>query len=318
LVSPSSISGFSQNSSTPSAEQSYTVSGDYLTGNVTITPPTGYEISTSTGGSFSATNPITLSASGGNLVGEPVSIYVRQSASALGVVSGNITHTSTGANSPNVAVSGTRTGSYYSKATGNLDDINSWGSNTDGTGGSPANFSTDGIIYEIRNRTTATIGANWTVTGTASEVLVGDGTNSTDFTIPSGFALSGTVDVNNGAELTLENATAPTFGTFATNSTLEYKDLPITLSTSITYKNLKLTGSGTKTFPGGTTNITGNLVLTVAVLCHTSTGNLTLPFVPETVSYSITTGMATLSRLSIVTIAPFLALLFWYSTLVSA
>lgn len=262
LISSTSLTGFTQNSSTPSSEQSYTVSGDNLTNDVSITPPAGYEISTSTGGSFTATNPITLSASGGNLVGEPVTIYVRQSASTLGVISGNITHSSTGANSPNVAVSGTRTGSYYSKATGNLDDINSWGSNTDGSGSTPSNFSTDGIIYEIRNRTTATIGANWTVTGTASKVLVGDGTNSTDFTIPSGFAVSGTVDVNNGAELTLENATAPTFGTFATNSTLEYKDLPITLSTSTIYKNLKLTGSGTKTFTGGTTNITGNLTLT--------------------------------------------------------
>lgn len=262
FVSQTSLTGFSQNSSTPSSEQSYTVSGDNLTNDVTITPPAGYEISTSTGGSFSATNPITLSASGGNLVGEPVTIYVRQSASTLGVISGNITHSSTGANSPNVAVSGTRTGSYYSKATGNLDDINSWGSNTDGSGSTPSDFSTDGIIYEIRNRTTATIGANWTVTGTASKVLVGDGTNSTDFTIPSGFVLTGTVDVSNSAELTLENTTAPTFGTFATNSTLEYKDLPITLSTSTTYKNLKLTGSGTKTFPGGTTNVTGNLIFT--------------------------------------------------------
>ena len=262
FVSQTSLTGFSQNSSTPSSEQSYTVSGDNLSNDVTITPPAGYEISTSTGGSFSATNPITLSASGGNLVGEPVTIFVRQSASTLGVISGNITHSSTGANSPNVAVSGTRTGSYYSKATGNLDDINSWGSNTDGSGSTPSNFSTDGIIYEIRNRTTATIGANWTVTGTASKVLVGDGTNSTDFTIPSGFVLTGTVDVSNAAELTIENTTAPTFGTFATNSTLEYKDLPITLSTSTTYKNLKLTGSGTKTFPGGTTNVTGNLIFT--------------------------------------------------------
>jgi predicted RNA-binding protein with TRAM domain len=262
IISQTSLSSFSQNSSTPSSEQSYTVSSDNLTNDVTITPPAGYEISTSTGGSFSATNPITLFVSSGNIVGEPVSIYVRQSSTTLGNVSGNITHSSTGANSPNVAVSGTRTGSYYSKATGNLDDNNSWGSNTDGSGSTPSNFSTDGIIYEIRNRTTATIGANWTVTGTASKVLVGDGTNSTDFTIPSGFVLTGTIDVSNFAELTIENTTAPTFGTFATNSTLEYKDLPITLSTSTTYKNLKLTGSGTKTFPGGTTNVTGNLILT--------------------------------------------------------
>ncbi len=261
LISQNTMSGFSQNSSTPSTEQSYTVSGDNLTNDVTITPPTGFEISTATGGSFSATNPITLTASGGNLVGEPVTIYVRQSASSLGVVSGNITHSSTGSNNPNVAVSGTRTGSYYSKSSGNLEDLGTWGLNTDGSGSSPSNFSTDGIIYEIRNRATATIGANWTVSGTASKVLVGDGTNSTDFTIPSTFTLTGTIDVSNAGELTIENSTAPTIGTVADNGTVEYKNVAFTLSAATTYKNLKLSGSGTKTFPGNTTTITGNLIL---------------------------------------------------------
>lgn len=261
LVSPNSLSGFSQNSATPSAEQSYTVSGDNLTNDVTITPPTGFEISTATGGSFSATNPITLTASGGNLVGEPVTIYVRQSASSLGVVSGNITHSSTGSNNPTVAVSGTRTGSYYSKSSGNLEELGTWGINTDGSGSSPSNFSTDGIIYEIRNRATATIGANWTVSGAASKVLVGDGTNSTDFTIPSTFTLTGTIDVSNAGELTIENTTAPTIGTVADNGTVEYKNVAFTLSAAATYKNLKLSGSGTKTFPGNTTTITGNLIL---------------------------------------------------------
>lgn len=270
LASPFSLSGFSQNSSTPSAEQSYTVSGDNLTNDVTITPPTGFEISTSTGGSFSATNPITLTASGGNLVGEPVTIYVRQSSSTLGVVSGNITHSSTGSNNPNVAVSGTRTGTYYSKSSGNLEELGTWGINTDGSGSAPSNFSTDGIIYEIRNRATATIGANWTVSGAASKVLVGDGTNSTDFTIPSGFILTGTVDVSNVGELTIENTTAPTIGTVADNGTVEYKNVEITLSTATTYKNLKLSGSGTKTFPGNTTTITGNLFLENVTLAASS------------------------------------------------
>lgn len=260
-VTPTSLTGFSQTSSSPSSEQTYTVTGNNLTGNVSIVPPTGYEISTTTGGSFSATNPITLNASGGDIVGEPVTIYVRQNSSTLGAVSGNISHTSTGANNPNVAVSGTRTGTYYSKSTGNLDDLTTWGLNTDGTGTAPANFTTDGVIFEIRNRATATIGANWTVSGTASKVVIGDGTNAVDFTIPSGFSLTGTIDVSDNAELTIENTTAPTFGTFATNSTLEYNNVAVTLSTSTTYRNLKLSGSGTKTFPGGTITVAGNLTL---------------------------------------------------------
>ena len=72
---------------------------------------------------------------------------------------------------------------------------------------------------------------------------------------------------------------------------------------------------GTTHFPRvGGKALYGSLVLMVAVLCHTSTGSFTLPLSPDTVSYSITTGIATLSRFSMVTIAPFLALLFRYST----
>ena len=260
IRTPASLSGFSQTSATPSAEQTYTVSGNNLTASVTLTPPTGFETSITSGSGFSST-PIVLTQSGGDLVGEPVTIYVRQSSSTLGAVSGNIAHTSTGANNPNVAVSGTRTGIYYSKSTGNLDDLVNWGLNTDGTGSAPANFTADGAIYEIRNRATATIGANWTVSGSASKVVLGDGTNAVDFTIPSGFTLTGTIDISNAAELTIENTTAPTFGTFATNSTLEYNNVAVTLSTATTYRNLKLTGTGTKTFPGNTTTITGNLTL---------------------------------------------------------
>lgn len=258
-LSTASLTNFSQTSSTPSAEQTYTVSGNNLTNNVTLTPPTGFEISTTTGTGF--TNTIVLTQSGGVLSSQPVTIYVRQNSSSLGAVTGNIVHTSTNATNVNIALSGSKTGTYYSKSTGNLDDLASWGLNTDGTGTSPSNFTSDGAIYEIRNRSTSTIGANWVVSGTASKVVVGDGTNATDFTIPSGFTLTGTIDVSNEAELTIENTTPPTFGTFATNSTLEYNNVAVTLSNSITYRNLKLTGTGAKTFPGNTTTIAGNLIL---------------------------------------------------------
>jgi hypothetical protein len=54
-ISPSSttLTGFNYGlGSGPSGEQSFTTSGQFLTANLTLTPPTNYEISTGTGGSF--------------------------------------------------------------------------------------------------------------------------------------------------------------------------------------------------------------------------------------------------------------------------
>ncbi|MCU0421457.1 MAG: YDG domain-containing protein [Bacteroidia bacterium] len=259
-VSTTQLSGFTQLTSAPSNEQSFVISGSNLTTDVTITPTTGYEISTSTGVSFSATNPLTLNVSNGNITGQPITIYIRQNSNTFGINTGIISHTSVGTNNPNISVSGQRNGTYYSKASGDLNELNTWGTNSDGSGTSPNNFTTNGIIYEIRNRGNATINANWTVSGTNSKVVVGDGTNNTDFTIPANFSLSGTIDVSNEAELTIENTTSPTIGTLANGSTIEYNNIAITLSNLITYRNLKLTGSGTKTFPINNTTITGNLI----------------------------------------------------------
>ncbi|MFM8596370.1 MAG: T9SS type A sorting domain-containing protein [Flavobacteriales bacterium] len=260
-TSVASLSSFSQNSSTPSAEQLYTVSGDNLSGNVvTITPPANYEISLQTGSGFS-NNALSLSVSAGNIVNEPVTIYVRQNASSIGSFTGNIAHSSSGATTLNISVSGLRSGSVYSKATGDLDNLNTWGSNTDGSGTAPTNFTSNGMIYEIRNRSAATISSNWVVSGTGSKVVVGDGVNFTDFTIPSSASFTGSIDVSNAAELTVENSTLPTLNILATNSTVEYKDIALSIPLNVSYGNLKLTGNGTKAFLGNTTTILGNLTL---------------------------------------------------------
>lgn len=90
---------------TTSSEQSYTVEGSNLTDSITITSPTGFEISTGTGANFSATNPITLTQSGGTV--SQTIIYVRFAPTAVQSYSGNITHTSNGATQIYRAVSGT-------------------------------------------------------------------------------------------------------------------------------------------------------------------------------------------------------------------
>ena len=109
-VSPTGLTGFTYcEGSGPSAEQSYTVSGTNLTGNITITPPTNYQISTGTGGSFVATNPITLTQSGGDVAETTIYVRLQAGLSAGTYNSQNIEHTSSGATTRNVACSGSVT-----------------------------------------------------------------------------------------------------------------------------------------------------------------------------------------------------------------
>jgi len=105
-VSTSTLTGFSYfEGSGPSAEQSFTVSGTNLTNNISIYPPTNYQISTGTGGAFSATDPITLTQSGGNV--SETTIYVRlQAGLSVGSFIGDIGLASTGATGKAVSCSG--------------------------------------------------------------------------------------------------------------------------------------------------------------------------------------------------------------------
>lgn len=67
-VTPITLTGFTYvEGEGPSAEQTFTISGANLTADISVAAPTNYEISTGTGGSFSATNPITLTQTGGTV-----------------------------------------------------------------------------------------------------------------------------------------------------------------------------------------------------------------------------------------------------------
>ena len=106
-LSPTTLTDFLyEEGNGPSAEQSFTVEGSDLTDDITLTPPTNYEISTATGGSFSATNPITLAQSGGSVAS--TTIYTRLKA---GLAEGDyntedITAASTDADNKTVTCSG--------------------------------------------------------------------------------------------------------------------------------------------------------------------------------------------------------------------
>ena len=97
------LSTFFSTAGIASAEQSYTVSGSSLTDDITITAPADFEVSLTSGGGFGSSALLTQS--GGSVA--PTSIYVRLNRATDGSSSGDISHTSTGAATENVPVSGT-------------------------------------------------------------------------------------------------------------------------------------------------------------------------------------------------------------------
>ncbi len=103
ITATGTLTAFSACLGTASAEKNFTVSGTDLTANITVTAPTGFEVSTSSGSGFNTS--LTLTPIGTNVA--TTTIFVRIAATATGTPSSNISLTSAGATSRNVAVNGT-------------------------------------------------------------------------------------------------------------------------------------------------------------------------------------------------------------------
>lgn len=108
-TSTTALSAFNYYSGTgPSAQQSFTVSGTYLTDPVVITAPSNYEISTYSGSSFYAQSTITLNASYYNLYS--TTIYVRlKSGLSAGTYTGSLTCSTLNGTTKNINLSGSVT-----------------------------------------------------------------------------------------------------------------------------------------------------------------------------------------------------------------
>jgi subtilisin-like proprotein convertase family protein len=96
------LNDFSACQNVASAQQSFSVSGLYLTGNLVVTAPTDFSVSTTSGSGWASS--VSLTPSSGTV--SSTTIYVRMNALASNPTSGNIVCSSTSASSVNVAVSG--------------------------------------------------------------------------------------------------------------------------------------------------------------------------------------------------------------------
>ena len=200
----------------------------------------------------------------------PATVYVvlpaactNQPVVELRWISRNVTGSSAvhpGFSISNVIAQQNVTTEYYSKATGNLDNVATWGINADGTGAAPANFTADAQVFHISNGNAGTLGANWTVSGAGSKVIV----DATDFTNTATNTVTATIDVNAGRTLTLQNGTLPTLGSLNAYSTVVFSNLTGVAIPTVTpsYGSITFSNS-TVSLPGATQKVmfAGNFTL---------------------------------------------------------
>jgi len=177
----------------------------YSTDGSSFTDATGtnstYQITSVTWSTNTVNNTtrFTLNLSSVTALNNVSAVYIRLVQTSTTSISGSTVGTGGTSRVDNFTVTGTYTGTttnYYSKSSGNLDVLSTWGTNTDGTGSNPSDFVSAGQVFNIRNNATATLSSSWTVSGTGSKVIVGDGTNPCQFTIPSSTTLNSPIEIS--------------------------------------------------------------------------------------------------------------------------
>ena len=279
LVSTTSINFGTQGIGSTSAASTFNLSGTNLTpaaGSITVTAPSvQYQVSND---NVTWNSSTTIPYTSGTLTAVPV--YVRYVATTSGATMGNVTLSGGSvALPPNVAVSGAGGTIYYTKPTGSLSTLSSWGTNANGTGTVPSDFVTDYQIFVVANRATYTLDADFQIIGLGAKIVVGNGTDATKLILPANFsilnAVDNKVDVANNGSVEVANKIYrggvadpnkipfPYFGTVALNSVVEYSWNGTTSADTVKipteiFGNLKLT-NGLKYFSPGFVFANGNL-----------------------------------------------------------
>lgn len=278
---------------TTSPSVSFNLAGTFLTpapGSITVSSPnTAFQLSSD---NISFSSSINIANTTATLASTPV--YVRFSSATAGAATVNLTISGGGvAAPPTVTVNAGAGTPFFSKSTGSLIDVNTWGTAANGTGTAPVNFISDYQIFTISNRTTYELDDNFQVFGIGSKIVVGNGTDAINLKLPLGFTILNDVDhkvdLSNNATLEIANkiyrstgpgdlskTPFPYFGVMDNNSTVEYtwSGTDVTDTVRIpaeTFGNLKLI-NGLKYFSAGFAFANGTLDITNVVGLN-GTGN---------------------------------------------
>lgn len=147
---------------------------------------------------------------------------------------------------------------YYSKASGDLYALGSWGTEPDGSGTSPLSFSKDNTTWYIHNRTSALLDGDWTVSGIGSKVVAGDGINPLNLEVNA--QLNAAIDVSANATLKLANSSQPLLGALDAGSTVIFSGSAVDIPYR-SYHHLGFSGINPVFTGNGNITLTGNMTL---------------------------------------------------------
>jgi len=224
-LSESSLNGFSYVvGSGPSAEQTFTAQGSDLTANITITAPTNYEISETSGSGY--TSPIVLTQSGGAVASTTIYTRLKSGLSVGSYDSEDITASSTGATNKTVTCSGDVTAVVPNFVINEI-QADPDATNGDANGDGSVNTSEDEFVEIVNRNGNAVDISGWMIYDASSlrhtipasttiqndQALVVFGGGSPDASIPGivQTASAGYLSFNNGGDdVILKNSTGQT------------------------------------------------------------------------------------------------------------
>ena len=298
VSSKSSISYTTILTGTPSVSKSFIVSGFVLTGDLTATPPTGYEISLSESNGY--TTSLMFIQSSGRVTSKV--IYVRLTGASAGNFNGSIALTSPGVPTKNIVMSGsvisrpTRTSIATIRTRSNGTNVFTGGRVTvatefgpnqifiqDNTGGISVYSGSGniGVDYALQlGDSVEVFGYRSTFSGLDQITILTMNKISTPQYIPPALVItSAEMAAHEGELVTIQNISFPgTGGNYAANTNYAFGFLPVRiLSTAAPFSN-NIVGSAIQSATGHVTGISGIY-------------NTSLQFYPRSTSDFMITGV---------------------------
>ena len=263
IASTGTLSALTTTYGTASAATSFNVSGTAMTAGILVTPPTGFEVSLSSGSAYAAT--VTVGAAG-TIASTPV--YVRLAAStAVGTYAGNVVLTSLGATAVNVATASSTVNAITVPITGLTANSKIYDGNTNATlSGTPT---LTGVLPG--DAANVILGGTPVATFASSAVGTGIAVTVTGYTISGSAAGNYTLVQPTGLTADITSSPSPTitsaltasaiYGVAATTYTITASDSPTSYNATGLPSGLVVNTSngqitGTPTAAPGVYNVT--------------------------------------------------------------
>ncbi len=156
---------------------------------------------------------------------------------------------------------------YFSKPTGDLNSLDTWGPNADGSGDPPSSFNLSGLFLYVTNRTNTSVGGAWNVPSPTARIIV-----NPEVTLTIESPVNATINAAENAVIIVSNPNSPKFDELSLTSTVQYNANVGTIRNGV-YGNLILVGTGSKTLSAGETRVTGDLSVANGLAIQGPAGN---------------------------------------------